>query len=231
MKGEAKRIIDRAKAESRKFVTEPEAKEMLRSYGVAVTRDVLCRTAEEAVVAAGKIGYPVVMKLVSHQIVHKTEFNAVRLNVVNDGGVRSAFEEMTNSAKGRLGNIRIDGVLVCETAKGQEMIIGSIKDPQFGQMVMFGLGGVNVEVFKDVSYRLAPIEEIDVIEMISELKGRALLEGFRGREGVDMDALASTLMAVSSLLSDFSEIDEMDLNPIFGNKDGVKVADARIMLH
>ncbi|MDD1773496.1 MAG: acetate--CoA ligase family protein [Methanomassiliicoccales archaeon] len=231
MNGEAKRIIDGVKADGGKFVTEPKAKGMLRSYGIGVTRDVFCKTADEAAIAAGKIGYPVVMKLVSPQIVHKTEFEAVRLNVVGDDAVRTVFEEMTRLARGRLADLQIDGVLVCETAKGQEMIVGSLKDPQFGQMIMFGLGGINVEVFKEVSYRLAPIEEIDAREMISELKGRTLLEGFRGRERVNIDALVSTLVAVSHLLSDFPEIDEMDLNPLFGNKDGVKVADARMMLH
>jgi len=231
MKSEAKKIIDKAKAEGRKFVTEPEAKEILRSYGVPVTSDVLCRTAEDAAVAAGKIGYPVVMKVVSPQIVHKTEFKAVRLNVSGEEAVRLAFVQMTSSAKERIKDLRIDGMLVSETAKGQEMIVGSMKDPQFGQMIMFGLGGINVEVFKDVSYRLAPIEEIDAREMISELKGRKLLEGFRGHEGVNIDGLVKTLMAVSHLLADFPDIDEMDLNPLFGDKSGVKVADARIMLH
>jgi succinyl-CoA synthetase beta subunit len=231
VKGEAKKIIDEVKAEGRKFVTEPEAKEMLRSYGVAVTRDVVCRTAEEAVVAAGKIGYPVVMKLVSPQIVHKTEFGAVRLNVVGEEVVKSIFQELTSSAKERIEDLRIDGVLVSETAKGQEMIVGSVKDPQFGQMIMFGLGGINVEVFRDVSYRLAPIEEIDAREMISELKGRKLLEGFRNHEVVNVEELIATLMAISCLLDDFPDIDEMDLNPLFGDKNGVKVADARIMLH
>ena len=231
MKSEAKKIIDEAKAEGRKFVTEPEVKKILRLYGVPVTRDVLCRTAEEAAVAAGKIGYPIVLKLVSPQIVHKTELEAVRLNVSGEEALRSVFQEMTSSARGRIKDLRIDGMLVSETAKGQEMIVGSMKDPQFGQMIMFGLGGINVEVFKDVSYRLAPIEEIDAREMISELQGRKLLEGFRGHEGVNMDELVTTLMAVSRLLADFPDIDEMDLNPLFGDKNGVKVADARIMLH
>lgn len=231
MSGGARKVIDAVRAEGRKFVTEPEVKEMLRSYGVEVTKDVLCKTADEAIIAAENVGYPVVMKLVSPQIVHKTEYDAVRLNITKQEDVRRAFGEMTESAKKRLGDPRIDGVLVCETARGQEMIVGSMKDPQFGQMVMFGLGGVNVEVFKDVSYRLAPIEAIDAEEMVSELRGRKLLEGFRGREGVNMEALISTLMAVSHLLSDFPDIDEMDLNPVFGSMDGVKVADARIMLH
>lgn len=230
MKLEAKKVIDGVRAEGRKFVTEPEAKGILRAYGVEATHEVLCKTAEEAIVAAGKIGYPVVMKLISPQIVHKTEFKAVRLNVCDSDEVRSAFLDMVHTARDRIPDLKLNGVLVSETARGQEIIIGSIRDNQFGQMIMFGLGGINVEVFKDVSYRLAPLEEIDAKEMISELKGMKLLQGFRGHEGVNMEELVRTLMAVSRLILDFPEIDEMDINPLFADKYGVKVADARIML-
>jgi acetyltransferase len=231
MKSEAKKVLNRVKTEGRKFVTEPEAKEMLRTYGVSVTREVLCGTADDAVIAASKIGYPVVMKLVSPQIIHKTEFKAVRLNVTSEFEVRSSFSQMTSAAKERIANLKLTGVLISETAIGQEMIVGSMKDPQFGQMIMFGLGGINVEVFRDVSYRLAPIEEIDAMEMISELKGKKLLEGFRGHDGVNIGELVKTLISVAHLLADFPEIEEMDLNPLFGDKSGVKVADARMMIH
>jgi acyl-CoA synthetase (NDP forming) len=230
MKIEAKKVIDGVRAEGRKFVTEPEAKGILRAYGVEATHEVLCKTAEEAIVAAGKIGYPVVMKVVSPQIVHKTEFKAVRLNVCSSDEVGSAFLDMVHGARDRIPDLKLNGVLVSETARGQEIIIGSIRDHQFGQMIMFGLGGINVEVFKDVSYRLVPLEEIDAKEMISELKGMKLLQGFRGHEGVNTEELVRTLMAVSRLILDFPEIDEMDINPLFADKHGVKVADARIML-
>jgi len=226
----AREIIDRVRGEGRKFVMEPEAKAVLGSYGVGVTSDMLCRTPEEAIEAARKIGYPVVMKVVSPQIVHKTEYGAVRLKISSDREVAATFSEMVSNARRNVDDLDLRGVLVSETASGQEMIIGSMRDPQFGQMVMFGLGGVNVEIFKDVSYRLVPLEEVDALEMISELKGRRLLEGFRGREKVDLRALSSALMAVSRLLADFDEIGEMDLNPVFGNESGVKVADARLIL-
>ncbi len=209
---------------------EPEAKAILGSYGVGVTNDVLCRTPEEAIEAARRIGYPVVMKIVSPQIVHKSEYGAVRLRIMSDQEVTAAFSETVSSSRRKIDGLDVRGVIVSETASGQEMIIGSMRDPQFGQMVMFGLGGVNVEIFKDVAYRLAPLEEVDAIEMIAELKGKKLLEGFRGRERVDVRVLTSVLMAVSRLLADFDDIEEMDLNPVFGNERGVKVADARIIL-
>lgn len=223
-------VIEGVKRGGRKFVTEPEAKTILASYGVPVTRDVVCRTAEEAVDAARLIGFPVVMKVVSPQVVHKTEYSAVRVGVSSADEVLATYEEMVGNVRRRVEGLELHGVLVSETAKGQEMIIGSFSDPQFGQMLMFGLGGVNVEVFKDVSYRLAPLEEIDAREMVSELRGTRLLAGYRGKEGVDIEAVVSALMAVSRLVADFPDIVEMDLNPVFGTGGGVLVADARILL-
>ncbi|MDH7508475.1 MAG: acetate--CoA ligase family protein [Methanomassiliicoccales archaeon] len=230
MTGEAANLIKMARDEGRNFMLEHEAKAVLRSYGISVTQDMFCRTPDEAVHAARRIGYPVAMKIVSPQIVHKTEFGGVRLNIANDEDVKSAFDEMFSSARKRLGDFDFRGVLVSEMVRGHEMIIGSTRDAQFGQMIMFGIGGINVEVFRDVSYRLVPIEEIDALEMISELKGKKLIEGYRGSERVDTNIVVSTLLAVSRLLCDFDEIEEMDLNPVFGNAKGVKVADARIFL-
>lgn len=230
MTEEAANLIKMARDEGRNFMLEHEAKAVLKSYGISVTQDIFCRTPDEAVHAARRIGYPVAMKIVSPQIIHKTEYGGVRLNLANDENVKSAFDEMVSSARKRLGNFDLRGVLVSEMVRGHEMIIGSMKDAQFGQMIMFGIGGINVEVFRDVSYRLVPIEEIDALEMISELKGKKLIEGYRGSEKVDINGIVSTLIAVSRLLCDFDEIDEMDLNPIFGNARGVKVADARIIL-
>ncbi len=225
---EAKQILDRVAGEGRKFVTEPEAKAVLKAYGVEVTRDLVCHSSDEAVRAAESIGYPVVLKLVSPQVVHKTEFNAVKLNLRNAAEVRAVYSDLMERAKNS--RFQVNGILVAETATGTEFIIGSLRDKQFGPLVMLGLGGIFVEIYKDVSYRLAPVEPIDVRDMIAELKGKKMLEGFRGKEKVDVEALTKAVVSVSQLLSDFSNIAEMDLNPIFGNSRGIKVADARIML-
>jgi acetate---CoA ligase (ADP-forming) subunit beta len=228
MKEEAKQILDRVAGEGRKFVTEPEAKAVLKAYGVEVTRDVVCQSSDEAVRAAERIGYPVVVKLVSPQVVHKTELNAVKLNLRSATEVRAVYDEMMERA--RNSRFQVNGILVSETATGTEFIIGSLRDKQFGPLVMLGLGGIFVEIYKDVSYRLAPVEPIDVMDMISELKGKRMLEGFRGKEKVDVQALTQAVVSVSQLISDFPGIAEMDLNPIFGSSRGIKVADARIML-
>jgi succinyl-CoA synthetase beta subunit len=228
MRQEAMHILDGVAVEGRKFVTEPEAKAVLKAYGIESTKESLCHSAAEAIAAAKEIGYPVVLKLVSPQVVHKTEFNAVKLNIRNEAEVKAVYDDMMERA--RNSRFQVNGILVAETATGTEFIIGSLRDKQFGPLVMLGLGGIFVEIYKDVSYRLAPVQPIDVKDMIAELKGKRMLEGFRGKEKVDTEALIKAVVSVSQLLADFPNIAEMDLNPIFGNSRGVKVADARIML-
>ncbi|MEM2943635.1 MAG: acetate--CoA ligase family protein [Methanomassiliicoccales archaeon] len=230
MKAEAARLIRNVLDEGRTILLEHEAKAVLESYGIPSTKEILCKNVEEAIQAAELIGYPVVMKIVSPQIVHKTEFGGVKLNIRSTEDVKSSFEDMISRIKRTLGNFDFRGVLISETSRGHELIVGSMKDPQFGQMIMLGTGGVNVEVFKDVSYRLAPVDEIDALEMLSELKGKRLLDGYRGMEKANIDAIVSMLINVSHILVDFSEIYEMDLNPVFANSKGVVVADARIIL-
>ncbi len=224
----AKAIIDKAITEGRKFVTEPEAKVILSAYGVPVTKEVLCGSADEAAEAARVLGYPVVMKLISPDVVHKTEANLVRLNVCNASRARSVYRELTSAGRGMEASIM--GVLVSEMAEGHELIIGSLKDPQFGQLVMLGMGGIDVEVYKDVAYRLAPVSELDVADMLAELKGAKLLEGFRGMEKGDTAALKRIVCTVSRMVVDFCQIQKMDLNPVFLGPEGAKVADARIIL-
>lgn len=224
----ARRVLDRVRSEGRTFVTEPEAKEVLRAYGVPVTRDVLCRSPEEATEAARGMGYPVVVKLVSKQVVHKTELGGVRLGVGGDEELRNAWNDLESSAA--KAKVSLDGILVSETAEGVEMIIGSVRDPQFGHMIMVGMGGTFVEIYRDVAYRIVPLEELDAKEMISELKGARLLHGYRGRGRADMMSLIRAIIAVSKMLADFEAISEMDLNPVFVSAKGVMVADARMVL-
>ncbi|HUV24643.1 MAG TPA: acetate--CoA ligase family protein [Methanomassiliicoccales archaeon] len=225
----ATEIITKAKNEGRTFVTEPEAYAILEEYGVKVAPWALCDSAKTAVEEADRIGYPVVMKVVSPQIVHKTEFGAVKVNISSPQKVEEAYFQLMGSALDHEG-VEVTGILVSKMLKGLEIIVGSTRDPQFGPLLMFGLGGVFVEVFKDVSYRIAPLEEIDVDEMLSELKGNKLIHGFRGMEGVNIEDLKRVLISISTLLTDLQDIAEMDLNPIFGNSTGVRVADARIIL-
>jgi succinyl-CoA synthetase beta subunit len=225
----AKEIIAKAKKEGRSFVTEPEAYTILEEYGVGVAPWALCDSAQEAIEAADRIGYPVVMKVVSPQIVHKTEFGAVMIDLSSAKEVNEAYSKLMESALSHEG-VEVTGILVSKMLKGLEIIVGSTMDPQFGPLLMFGLGGIFVEVFKDVSYRIVPLEEIDIEEMLSELKGSKLIRGFRGMEGVNIEDLKRVLISISTLLTDLQDIMEMDLNPIFGNSTEVRVADARIIL-
>jgi succinyl-CoA synthetase beta subunit len=225
----AKEILEKVIEEDRKIVLEPEAYSILEEYDVPVAKWEMCENRGAAVAAAGRMGYPVVMKVVSPQIVHKTEYEAVEVGISNPEEVQSTFDRLMGKALSHEG-VEVKGILITKMLDGLEMIVGATRDSQFGPLLMFGLGGIFVEVFKDVSYRIAPLDEIDVEEMLSEIKGRGLIEGFRGREGVDIESLTHVLMSISRLLADMDLISEMDLNPMFGDSSGVKVADARILL-
>jgi acetate---CoA ligase (ADP-forming) subunit beta len=228
MRPKALEVIERVRAESRRYVLEPEAKKILSAYDVPVTNETVCTSPEEALIVAERIGYPVAMKVVSPQVVHKTEFKAVCLNVLNEKDVSEIYRSFEQESM--RANFDLTGVLISEMAHGQEMIIGSTKDPQFGHLIMLGMGGISVEVYKDVSYRLVPVNELDVNDMLLEIKGAKLLYGFRGRERANIHALTNAIIKVSNMLKEIAEIAEMDLNPIFVSHEGVKVADARLLL-
>ena len=229
-KEKVKEIFSRIKSEGRSYVLEHEAKEALSLYGINTTREAICKTVNEAVKAGEKIGFPVVLKVVSPDVVHKTDSGGVKVGIKNKEELEKAFKEIIENQKKFNPKADIRGISVQEMAKGEEIIIGAVKDPQFGPMVMFGIGGIFVEIFKDVSYRLIPIEKIDAEEMISEIKGYPLLCGARGKDAVNLESIKATLQNVSKFLIDFDEIKEMDLNPIFVNKEKATVADARIFI-
>ncbi len=207
------------------------SRSFLKKLGVPLDRAGLARTVEEARNLARRMGYPVVLKVVSPQIIHKTDVGGVRVNILNDRELASAFRDMMQRVKKAAPEARIKGVLVEEMVRGGiELIIGSSLDPQFGRMIMLGLGGVFVEVFKDVVFRLVPITRVDAQEMISELKGRALLEGIRGTTPVNTTRLAEILLKVSKGLERHHEISELDINPLIATDAGFKAVDARIVL-
>ncbi|HDI85831.1 MAG TPA: acetyl-CoA synthetase [Candidatus Korarchaeota archaeon] len=224
-------IIQGAISEGRKVLLEPEAKALIADYGIPVTRVKVAKTEDEAVQFAREIGLPVVLKIVSPDVLHKSDVGGVKVNLKTEEEVRRAYREIIESVKSKVPNARIVGVLIQEFAPaGVEVIIGLIKDPQFGPTVMFGLGGVFVEVFRDVSFRVAPLTERDAEEMISEIKGRKLLEGYRGMEPVDKKALVDALVKVGQIGVENPEIKEMDLNPVMAYPSGLKVVDARVIL-
>ncbi len=210
-----------------------EASAILEAYNFVLLKQFVAHTAEEAKNAAQKIGKKSVMKIVSKDILHKSDVGGVILNITPDNA-QEKFIDMMRTVKSRAPQANIDGVLLVEMADntGSEIILGSNKDPNMGQMIMVGLGGIYVEIFKDVSFGLAPITVNDTERMINNLKSKKILEGARGQKPLDTEALIDCLGRLSQLLTDFPEIKELDINPllILPKNQGVRVLDARIVL-
>ncbi|TRO46833.1 acetyl-CoA synthetase [Candidatus Bathyarchaeota archaeon] len=225
------KIFEQAKIEGRKFLLEPEAKTVCKDYGIPVTKLKIAKTAEQAVKYSEEIGYPTVLKILSPDVIHKFDVGGVILNIKNQMEAKNAFNKIIENIKKHNKKARIYGVLVQEMAPSSiEVIVGSIKDSQFGPTLMFGFGGTYVELMKDVSFRIAPIDEYDAKEMISEVKAYPILTGYRGQPPADIDALIKILLKVSNLVMDHQEIKELDLNPVMIYEKGVKTVDARIIL-
>lgn len=213
-------------------LSESKAKAVLERYGIPVTREALAASAQEAVRMAREIGYPVALKVDSADIPHKTEAGGLKLNLENDGEVRAAFDEIIKNVKAYKPDARINGVSVQEMLPpGTEVIVGVTRDPVFGPVIMFGLGGIFVEVLKDVSFRIAPVSPGDARDMIEEIKGHAVLRGVRGIPPADIDAIADVILKISSLVTDYRDsIEELDINPLIVYPRGVKAADAMLVV-
>ena len=232
-KNTVKKILDNAKKQKRSALLEEEGQEILRAYGFPLPASKLAKSKKEAVDASKKIGYPVVLKIASPQIIHKSDAGGVKVNLQNAKDVENAFDTIIKNAKKYNKKADIKGVLVVEMVKGgKEMIIGSKLEPGFGPVVMLGMGGIYVEVLKDVTFRLAPMTNIEADDMISSIKTKKILEGVRGEKPSDIKKLSECIQRLSQLVSDFNEIKELDMNPVLvmeKNK-GCKVLDVRIGL-
>ena len=225
------KIINQAKKEGRKALLETEAKTICAEYGIPVTKFNLAKNEKEAAAYADQIGYPIVLKIVSPDIIHKSDAGGVIVNLKTPAEVASAYQKIIENAKKYKADAKIVGVLVQEMApQSTEVIVGAIKDPQFGQTIMFGLGGIFVELLKDVNFRVAPITSEDAKEMIMQLKAYPLLKGYRNTPPADIDALVTILTNTSRLVMDNPEIKELDLNPVMAYPKGAKTVDARIIL-
>ncbi len=223
--------IERARSEDRSVLTEIESKQVLVAAGIPVAEATLAASADDAAKAAAKAGFPVVLKIVSPDVTHKSDVGGVKIGLEDEAAVRTAYEDIIASVKERQPKARIEGVAVQAMARpGTEVIVGMSKDPQFGPVLMFGLGGIFVEVLKDVSFRIVPLEERDAREMIDEIKGRAVLDGVRGGEPADIGALAGLLLQLSAFAEANPQVEELDLNPVFAYKDGCIAVDARIVV-
>ncbi len=224
-------IFSQAATEGRKSLLETEAKTVCMEYDIPVTKFKLAKNEEEAAKCAATIGFPVVLKIVSPDIIHKSDVGGVIVGIKNQRDVRTSYKQIMRNVKKHNPDAKIAGILVQEMApSGTEVIVGSIKDPQFGPAIMFGLGGVFVEVLKDVTFRIAPITEDEACEMISEVKAYPLLKGYRNTPPSDLKAITKILVNTSKLVMEHPEIKELDLNPIMVYEKGAKTVDARIIL-
>jgi acyl-CoA synthetase (NDP forming) len=225
------KIISQARLEGRKALLETEAKTICMDYDIPVTKFELAKNEGEAAEFAEKIGYPVVLKIVSPDIIHKSDAGGVMVNLKSKAEVQNAYKQILENAKKYKPTAKIVGVLVQEMApQSTEVIVGAIKDPQFGQTLMFGLGGIFVELLKDITFRVAPITQEDAQEMVTEVKAYPLLKGYRNTPPADIDAIINILLSTSRLMMDNPEIEELDLNPIMAYEKGAVTVDARIIL-
>ncbi len=228
-----RRIINRYQRIGRSQVSEADAKEILRAYDFKVPQGKVAKDLEQAIEAAEQVGYPVAMKILSPDIVHKSDMGGVKLSLANEDQVADAFDLMMVRIKRKAPEANLQGVYIETMAnRGLEVIIGMTRDPQFGPMLMFGLGGIFVEVMKDVAFHLAPITADEALQMLESTRSYAMLKGARGQKEVDLMAIASGLQRISQLATDFPEIEELDINPFIVGAVGTKpvVADARITL-
>jgi acyl-CoA synthetase (NDP forming) len=228
---DSNQIILRARSDGRTMLTEVESKELVLGAGIATVETRLALSQKEAITISKEIGFPVVLKVVSPDIVHKSDIGGVKVGLTSVAGVVRAYKEIMAAARSSYPKARIHGVSVQKmVGSGVEVIIGMSKDPQFGPVIMFGLGGILVELLKDVSFRVVPLNRRDAAEMIREVKGYPLLDGYRGRERVNVALLEEMILKISDLAERNPEIKELDLNPVIVGKNSAVAVDARIAL-
>ena len=217
--------------QGKRALPELEARELLTHYKISLARFAMADNKKEAVSISKKIGYPVVLKAISEDLIHKSDAGGVKLNLSSPQEVEEAYSQIKNDIHLYDSQIKIQAIMVEEMLSGGiEAIVGMIKDPQFGRAVMFGLGGIFAEVLNDVSFRLIPLERYDVCQMIKEIKGYPLLTGARGKKSIPIESIVQVIMSVARLTLDFPEIKEIDLNPLILFPDKAIAVDARVIL-
>src|SRR5215471_1376646 len=212
-------VLDQVRAEGRTALTAPEGKQMCEAYGIPVPHEGLATSAQDAVRLAQEMGYPVVLKIVSTDILHKTDAGGVLTGLASAAAVEQGYDAILTNARAYKADARILGVQVQQMLPAaREVIVGVTTDPSFGKLVAFGLGGVLVEVLQDITFRLAPATHQEAVSMLDDIAGAAVLRGVRGAAGVNRDALGALIANVSHLVHDFPDISEMDLNPVFASQ-------------
>ncbi len=223
--------IGKARSQGRTILTEVESKQLIKEAGISVSETRLATSREEAISISREIGLPVVLKIASPDVVHKSDAGGVKVGLKTPAQVGKAYDDILKSVGKEYPKAKIQGVSVQKMARpGVEVIIGMSKDAQFGPVLMFGLGGVLVEVLKDVSFRIVPLTRRDAAEMIREIKGYPILEGYRGQEPADVSSLEEIILKLSDFVEKNPEVKELDLNPIFAYSNGAIAVDARVVL-
>ncbi|MHA1399006.1 MAG: acetate--CoA ligase family protein [Candidatus Heimdallarchaeaceae archaeon] len=230
MSEEIKTILREIKEQGRTVLTYEESRKVMELASIPLNKMEFAINLEECIEKAKEVGYPIVLKIISKDVIHKTEAGGVKVGIKSEEELMTAYEEMMKSVKEHYPEAKIEGVSIEEMVEGVEVLVGQTTDPQFGKMIAFGIGGIYVEVYKDVSFRLIPITEADVREMYAEIKGRKMLEGFRGKPAINLDELTELLLNISKLVEENPIIKEMDLNPVMVTEEGLKAIDARIIL-
>ena len=224
-------IFDQVKKEGRSILTEFESKKILKQAGIPVVETKLAKTQKEAVSLSQKMSFPVALKIVSPDVIHKSDSGGVKLSINSVTEVKKAYDEILKKVRKQYPHAVIHGVSLQKMVRpGTEVIIGTSKDPQFGPVIMFGLGGIFVELLKDVSFRVIPVEQRDAQEMIKEIKGYPLLQGYRGKEPANISVLVEIILKISKLIEENPQIKELELNPIFAYRNKAVAVDARIIL-
>jgi len=227
-----KEMVNNILSEGRKIMTEIESKQLIKQGGMAVVDTALAKTKDEAISISAQLGFPVALKIISPEIVHKTDSGGVILNVKTRDEVAESYDNILGDIGQKYPDVQIDGLSIQNMAQpGVEVAVGIFTDEQFGPVIMFGLGGILVEILEDVSFRIVPITSKDASLMIKEVKGYPLLKGYRGKEGVDISSLEKLLVSMSGFVQSYPEIKEIDLNPVFAYKEGYLIVDARVILH
>jgi len=223
-------VLELAIKEKRNLI-EAEAYELLSKYGIPVPKYSVVSSEEEALKIAKRLEFPLVMKIVSPDIMHKTDIGGIKMNIINPPQVKESYKNIIYNVRKNKPEAKINGMLLCKQApKGVEVIVGMNRDPQFGPTVMFGLGGIFTEILKDVAFRVCPVERTDVEEMLTEIEGIKMLQGYRGQPSYDVNTIIDIIMEISRLALDYPVIKEIDLNPIIVYEKDALVVDAKIFL-
>ena len=228
---ECETIIQKALQEGRSSLLITESQQICKLHHIPTPVSYVVQTLDEAITKGNAIGFPVVLKIISPQIVHKSDVGGVVLGIADDASLKTGYPKLLSQVREKEPNAKVLGILIEKMMPpSTELIVGGIRDSQFGPSIMFGMGGIFTEVYKDVAFRVAPIDKIDALNLIHELRGSKILEGVRGQPPADLEALVGVLMGVSSLMLQHSAVNQLDLNPVIAYPDGICAVDTRIVL-